>query len=276
MSRPAPALAYSALEPTPDPPAPAAPAGMLRFSIDPGLVARYLAWTIAILALVSLAEQYVIHILGRADLEEFLIAVDVDAEANIPTWYSSATLFACGILLAAITARVNRRNGRYVDHWAWLSAIFCILSIDELAQLHEHLGRLHSIWHTHGLFYFAWVIPGAAFVALVGLAYVPFLAHLAAKTRWRFMVAGAIYVGGALGVEALGGWRAETHGMNNMTHSVVATVEEVMEMTGVAIFLVALMRELAGEGRPLELAIGAPESAADAVSENRQGASHSD
>jgi hypothetical protein len=42
-------------------------------------------------------------------------------------------------------------------------------------------------------------------------------------------------------------------GMNNMTHSLIATVEEVMEMSGVLMFLNALLRELAGEADHLEL-----------------------
>jgi hypothetical protein len=233
-----------------------APSAAFTFRIEIVRVARWLAGVIAVLAIVSLAEQYVIHILGRADLEEYLIAVDVDAEANIPTWYSAAALFACSVLLAAITARVNRERGPFVDHWAWLSAIFGFLSIDELAQLHEHLGHLHEMWHTSGVFYFAWVIPAMVFVAAVGLAYAKFLAHLPPVTRRRFIVAAIIYVGGAVGVEALGGWRAETYGMNNMTHSCIATVEEVMEMTGVALFLVALLKVLSREQPALGVRFG--------------------
>jgi len=245
------ALAVFAWSP-PQEPAPE-PAHIARFTLSPRRVGQRLALTVALLALVSLAEQYVIHILGRADLEEFLIAVDVDAEANIPTWFSSVQLLACAALLGVIAARVRRDGGRYAGHWGWLSALFIALSIDELAQLHEHLGRLQSVWHTHGLFYFAWVIPAGVFVAALSVVYLRFLAHLPALTRRRFVIAGIVFVTGALVVEALGGWRAETMGMNNMTHSCIATVEEVMEMSGVTMFLVALMRHLAGEGADLTL-----------------------
>jgi hypothetical protein len=205
------------------------PVPAIRLVISPRWLARRLALISAVLTVVSLAEQYVIHILGRADLEEFLIAVDVDAEANIPTWYSAMTLLACAALLAVIAARVRDAGGRFVGHWRWLAILFVALSIDELAQLHEHLGRLQSVWHTHGIFYFAWVIPASFFAAAVGLAYLRFLGHLPALTRRRFILAAIVFVGGALGVEALSGWRAETMGMNNMTHSCIATVEEVMD-----------------------------------------------
>jgi hypothetical protein len=158
--------------------------------------------------------------------------------------------------LAVIAARVRSAGGRFVGHWRGLSALFVVFSIDELAQLHEHFGRLQSLWHTHGILFFAWVIPGAMFVAVVGLLYLRFLGHLPERTRRRVILAAMLFVGGALGVEALGGWRAETMGMNNMTHSCIATIEEVLEMTGVALFMVALMRHLAGEDADVTLEIG--------------------
>ena len=56
----------------------------VRFLISPRRIAWAFAAIITVITALSVAEQYVIHVLGRDDLEEFLIAVDVDAEANIP------------------------------------------------------------------------------------------------------------------------------------------------------------------------------------------------
>ena len=212
----------------------------------PRKVAWWQAGAIAILTVLSVAEQYVIHILGRADLEDFLIAVDLDAESNLPTWYSSIALLACAVLLGRIASATRRLGGPFAGHWRALSVIFTVLSLDEIARLHEHLGRLQSVWDTHGLFYFAWVIPGSIAVAVFAVVFARFVLHLPPATRWRFVGAGTVFVAGALVVEALGGWRAETMGMNNMTHSLIATVEEVLELAGVAWFLVALLRHLEG------------------------------
>lgn len=230
----------------------------------PRRVAWWQACAIAILTVLSVAEQYVIHILGRADLEDFLIAVDLDAESNLPTWYSSIALLACAVLLGRIAAATRRLGGRFVGHWRALSVIFTFLSLDEIARLHEHLGRLQSVWDTHGLFYFAWVIPGSIAVAAFALAFARFVLHLPPATRWRFVGAGIVFVTGALVVEALGGWRAETMGMNNMTHSLIATVEEVLELAGVAWFLVTLLRHLDGLGRGPQAVDAAPADGAAA------------
>ncbi len=217
------------------------------WGLTPARVTRWFVIVITLITVVSLAEQYVIHQLGRADLEEYLIAVDVDAEGNIPTWYSSMALLCAALLLGTIAAQVRQRKQRWAGHWQALSVLLVAMSIDEVAQLHEHLGHLHEMWKTHGIFYFAWVIPGAIAALVTGLLFLRFVLHLPAGTRNRFVLAAVVFCTGALGVEAISGWRAETMGMNNMTASVIATVEEDLEMIGVAIAIVALLRHMAAE-----------------------------
>ena len=234
----------------------------------PRRVAWWQAGLIAVLAVLSVAEQYVIHIVGRDDLEDFLITFDLDAESNLPTWFASMSLLACAILLGRIAARARATGARFAGHWRALAVIFAALSLDEVARIHEHLGRLQGLWDTHGLFYFAWVIPGAAAVLALTAVFARFLFQLPAATRGRFIAAGVVFVAGALVVEAIGGWRAETMGMNNMTHSLIATVEEVLELAGVAMFLVALLRHLQG------MVPGVPggEARAEGVDEKRSAA----
>lgn len=210
----------------------------------PRRVAGWQAGAIAVLTALSVAEQFVIHIVGRDDLEDFLITFDLDAESNLPTWFASMSLLACAVLLGRIATRTRATGGRFVGHWRALAVIFALLSLDEVARIHEHLGRLQGLWDTHGLFYFAWVIPGAVAVLALTAVFARFLFQLPDATRARFIAAGIVFVAGALVIEAIGGWRAETMGMNNMTHSLIATVEEVLELAGVAMFLVALLRHL--------------------------------
>ena len=92
------------------------------------------------------------------------------------------------------------------DHPVSARGLVLTISPRRVARLHEHLGRLQSVWKTHGIFYFAWVIPGGIFVAIVGLLYARFLAHLPPTTRRGFILSAVCFVGGALSVEALGGW----------------------------------------------------------------------
>ena len=77
-------------------------------------------------------------------------------------------------------------------------------SLDEFISIHEWASQWFDLG---GVLYFSWVIPAAVLVALLGLAYLPFLAHMQPQVRKRFLLAATVYVGGALGMELpLGYW----------------------------------------------------------------------
>lgn len=80
-----------------------------------------------------------------------------------------------------------------------------------------------------------------------------FIRHLEARTRLRFLVAGSLYIGGAIVVEAIGGSYAERAGMNNLTYNVITTVEESLEMVGLTVFIWALLRYCADTYRDVLL-----------------------
>src|SRR5690606_10570118 len=89
--------------------------------------------------------------------------------------------------------------------------IFFFLSMDEFIQFHEQLIRpLRETLNTDGFLYNAWIIPAGIAVFIVGLAYIPFLLHLPLKTKVQFFLAGCLYVAGAIGMEAIGGYYYST------------------------------------------------------------------
>jgi hypothetical protein len=167
---------------------------------------------------------------------------NVNTENSIPTWYSSILLFVASGLLALIATAKKQVRDRYTRHWQFLALLFLLLSLDEAASLHEAFDRaLHVGFDSSGLLYYAWVIPGMIFVGLVGLAYFKFLKALPAATRWLFILAGMLYVGGAIGVEILGGSHAEVYGRYTLTYSLFTAVEEALEMSGIVLFIYALL-----------------------------------
>lgn len=127
--------------------------------------------------------------------------LNVDAENNLPSTYSSFALLLCGLIIAVIAGVKHKQRDRFAFHWKCLSLIFLYLSIDEAASLHElSVFTLRQLLGAGGFLYFTWVIPGAIFVIIFVLAYLKFLLSLPTKTRNLFVTAGTIFVGGAIGV----------------------------------------------------------------------------
>ena len=156
-------------------------------------------------------------------------------EQNVPTWYATQLLFACSLALAAIARTTETRRA----HWASLALLFAYMSLDEAIELHEHLAY---VYEGEGVLHFGWVVPGAALVLAIGLAFARFLLSLPAPTRTRFVIAGALYVGGALAMELpLGAW-VDAHGDDNLGYGVLDWIEETLELVGASVFLVALLR----------------------------------
>ena len=174
---------------------------------------------------------------------------NLNAEANFPTWYQSSTLLLSSLLLGLIASVKKIAGARYLWHWRALALIFLYLSIDEAACIHEQANKLGPALHASGPFYFVWVIPAAILVSIFVLAYLGFLAHLPSRERWLFVIAGAIYVGGALGVEMVGGaymsYQGEiTEGAPAIIYALITTVEEFMEMAGILVFIYVLLAYL--------------------------------
>jgi hypothetical protein len=166
-------------------------------------------------------------------------------ERNLPTWYASGLLLCCALALAAIARYAALTGAPRRRHWWGLAAAFLYLSMDESVGLHEHL----SDWvHLHGVLYFSWVVPAGAAVLAFALAYLPFLAHLPERPRRQFLVAGALYVTGALGMELPLGYWTELHGNDNLVYALIDLVEESLELLGASLFLAALVEYL--EARP--------------------------
>jgi hypothetical protein len=154
-------------------------------------------------------------------------------EANLPTWYASSLLLGCALLLSAIAREAGSRRG----HWIGLAAGFGFMSLDEAIEIHEHLGGRFG---GAGLLHFDWVIPATGLVAVLGVLYLPFLGDLPPRRRRQFVIAGAIYVGGAVGADLPLGWWTSHAGPDNLGYAVIDWAGESLEVLGATIFLLAL------------------------------------
>ncbi len=205
-------------------------------------ITRMLLVAVACLILLSVAGQVSKYYFGHERLQGFVPAFYVDHESNVPTWYSSFALALAGVLLLVVAAFKALRRDAYRYHWAALCGLFFLLSVDEVAMFHEYpIYPLRRALGAGGAFYYTWVIPGAAFVAIVAMSFWRFLGHLPRRTRDGFVLAGAVFVGGAIGVEMISGIQADLFGEETFAYSLIITLEELMEMLGVVLFIRAIL-----------------------------------
>jgi hypothetical protein len=202
----------------------------------------------------------------------------LDGENNLPALFSMGLLVFASALLALITLLEHRQRAPDAIKWLLLAVGFLVMALDESLSIHEKAIEPLRAMLGHrqlGIFYFAWVIPGIALVAALGLYFLPFLLRLPRRTAIAFAISATIYLGGALGTELIEGWWREGHGHRNLTYHLLVSTEEGLEMIGAICFINALLAYLATRYREVRLGfVGAPvaEAAADPVNDvNGQG-----
>jgi hypothetical protein len=160
-------------------------------------------------------------------------------EGNVPTWLSTVLLFSCAIAAGAIarTAPAFRR------HWWGVVAVFAYASLDEAAELHEHMGGTFDLG---GVLYFDWIIPAAILLVALAIVFFPFVRALEPRTRRRLIIAGCVYIGGAVIMELPLGFITERAGPNTLAYALVDWIEETMELVGASLALVALVKHREG------------------------------
>ena len=232
-------------------------------------IVRTIIIAVLFITLAGLAARFALYMWDDVKFLEPLRIFDVGEERSIPTWLESILFLLCSILLAVVAVASKQRNDRYSLHWNVLSIILLLLSLDEVASIHEAIGQqserlLHSTTGLtpSGAISFFWVVPGAVFVIIVLLAYLRFLANLPQTTRRLFLFAGALFVLGALGIEMLtaqvvsssgsiSDWIVSSFGgiVDQGTAGAIPTilkglqtsVEEMFEMLGLTAFVYALL-----------------------------------
>lgn len=214
------------------------------------LPVRRIALTIWLLSLIILACGYTrditVIMLGARNWDFGWHLFWLDGEANLPAWYSSILLFMASALL--FLQFRHRANGRRDYGWLILSLGFLLMSADEGAQLHDLISPIAKAWFdTRDLFAFGWVLFIGPLAIAIALYFIPFLLRLPLGTRALFILAGVLYVGGAVGMEMIGGRLMTNTGWGSPYYIIGALIEESLELIGITLFLTTLLRHMARE-----------------------------
>jgi hypothetical protein len=173
----------------------------------------------------------------------------LNKEGNLPSFFSGLLLLIATGLLAVIWQ--VRGIGR--GSWLAMAGVFGFLSYDELFALHGRIiDPLRDLGDLPGVFSSAWIPAYAALGLAVGGLFWSLWRQLDNPHRRRFATAAFIYLTGAVGFEMLGGLRY-SGSEAAFVHSLLDTAEESLELTGLIVFIHALLSLLAEVDPPVSL-----------------------
>lgn len=227
----------------------------IKIAVSPRQIIKFLFIVAIFFAVVSAIIQVGEYVYGYED--DWTNLFNVDRELNFPTWYSALMIASCSALLRIIATGKQQQSDRYTQDWRLLSRIFCFMAIDEVVSLHEIFiipevsEALNLPWFLHS----AWVIPGMIFLLWFIRRYRKFVLHLPSRSRKNFILSACIYVGGALIMEMIGSHFAESLSQQHIVYALTTTVEELLEMTGIIIFIHSLFQYLDRWAYPLDLQV---------------------
>ena len=217
-------------------------------TIDPRRVVKTLGTLVACLVLLDLAFLGCKYLLGHDHMLGLAPMFDVDTESNVPTLFSTVQLLLCAGLLAFIATAARAKRERGYRYWSFLAATFVFLAIDEATSVHEAWTEpLRPSFDHSGLLHFAWVVPYGVAAIVMAAFYAPFVMRLPNAVRRGTIVAGALYLSGALGCELLGGLYYDHLGQQDAIYGFIVLIEESLEMVGVLVFIHALLLYIAAQ-----------------------------
>lgn len=201
-----------------------------------------------VLLVLGLIGAFLTHAVDDATVQKAAEIVLFEEESNLPTLFNFLLLVANMAAFAVVSAFAFGGWDKWRWHWLALTALFLLLAYDEAAQLHEKLSVLleSRVGGGTGFLGFAWVVPGMAAVAVVGMALIPFLRALPRRSAVLFLLAGAIFVSGSIGVEMVEAEYAGRQGWDTLTFSLLTVVEESLEMIGLITLLYGTTSHLVG------------------------------
>jgi len=219
-----------------------------QISPNPSAVARVLGAVAFLLIIASVGGQLSKFQLGHDYVMGLVPMFDLNDEQNIPTFFTVLLMLIATLLLVVIAILSGKQKMPDVSKWIILSFGFLFMAYDEAFQIHERLNvpvRKLLGYVNLGVFHYAWVTIGIALVFFLALFFLRFLLRLPSATRFTFILAATLYIGGSIGIELIGSRYDELHGQENLTYNLISTVEESLEIAGLIVFIYALLKYIA-------------------------------
>lgn len=205
---------------------------------------------ISILIFISYGFDLFYYVTDHDYIFGFRPLFNINTEMNIPSIFSALAILCSSMLLFALHVRCRKSHMHEHRFFLFFGFVFLFLAFDEAFSIHERLWIITEwlgLAGSSSLLHYAWVLPGSIFVALVFFLSIKFLRQTDAVTRNLMLLSGFIFVGGAVGFEILSGFYLDknpdafSNGPSIIYYTIV-TIEEALEMLGIAVFIYTLLR----------------------------------
>lgn len=212
---------------------------------NPKVVVLVLAGIILLLLLLNIASYLNLYLTNGDTMDMFFRKTNFNEEKNAPSIFSSLLHFFASFLLAFI-GRSRLQISIQKKFWWALSFLFFFLGMDELLRVHEKLEG-NSLEGFSGMFLYNWIIYYSIALMILGFIFLKPLWKLPKKILKGFFIAGIIFLSGAIGVENFTGGYIQAHELsetsviNSPPVFLLYTIEELLEMTGVSLFIYYLL-----------------------------------
>lgn len=226
----------------------------MNIKVNPKVILKFFMYIITFLLFMHILGLFSKYYLGDSSFFGLIPFFHFNYEKNIPTFYSAVALLISSVLLLFIAVTHKKENSPYFL-WILLAIIFLFLSIDEISSIHENLtAPTRKLFNSSELLYFAWTIPYGFMLIVFVSAYLKFLINLPRNIMILFVISGAIFVTGAIGFEMLSGREFELNG-KSLLYAFLATIEELLEMLGIAIFIYTLLKYIVIQFKFLKITV---------------------
>jgi hypothetical protein len=226
---------------------------VVSLRLDLGRVRRVLIVTVAALVVLTFIAQFLKDAGWLSSVSRFF---DSDVKLNFPSVFKDFAMVVSALGVWAI-ARVARDEGDpWAVHWRVLAVVIGLLALDEMTFAHQSIGEtLSNHFDFTGPLHFAWVVLYLPLALAVFLILARFWWNLPPALRWSFACAGVLFAGGSGGLELIKGSIASAEGQQTLRFYLAAAASDSLEMIGLAILLLTVLRELGRRAGQVSVAI---------------------
>ena len=205
---------------------------------------------------------------GHRGLLGFARLFDVGSELSIATFVSTLNLVLASVLLYLLYRSRREIGSEDYRCWQLLSLLFFGLAMDESISIHENFAKVYHFLVERGWFpsimdSHEWLPFGVLFVVVAAVVFLPQLRKVDFQTAKLMVLAGVVFVTGAVGFEYLGAVMLETGFVASKSEPIYVArrlFEESFEMYGIVLFNWAVYREMLRT--PAQVIIRGPQAGA--------------